>query len=67
MAKINVEDQWLLFKSKMYPTGRMHPEQEYQLKNTFYSSFVQAFLLLRDAVSNIFCKLLAKCDALVSK
>ncbi|CAB4185331.1 hypothetical protein UFOVP1492_81 [uncultured Caudovirales phage] len=53
MAKINVEDQWNLFKHKMYPTGNMHPQQEYQLKNTFYSAFGQAFLLMRDTISNL--------------
>lgn len=53
MVNTDVEAQWLMFKDKMYPSGRMHPEQEFQLRNTFYAAFGQALLLVREISATV--------------
>lgn len=54
MEKFNVEYQYQLYLKQMgLSEETMHPEQKLQIKNTFYGSFGQLLLLMRDEISEL--------------
>lgn len=54
MEKFNVEHQYILFLERIgLHEDRMHPQQKKQIKETFFGTFGQVLILLRDDLSEL--------------